>query len=50
MSKWLQAARTARASKPDLGPFYAHANSANSANRSRFTYTGLSRANSANRF
>jgi len=32
MSKWLLAARTARASKPDPGPFYAHANSANSAN------------------
>ncbi len=32
MSKWLQAARTARASKPDLRPFYAYANSANSAN------------------
>ena len=32
MSNWLQAGRTARASKPDLGPFYAHANSANSAN------------------
>ncbi len=32
MSKWLQAARSARASKPGLGPFYARANSANSAN------------------
>jgi hypothetical protein len=32
MSKWLQAARSARASKSDPGPFYARANSAVSAN------------------
>ena len=32
MSKWLQAARSARASTPGLGPFHARANSANSAN------------------
>ncbi len=32
MSKWLKAARTARASKPDPGPFYARAYSAVSAN------------------
>ncbi len=30
MSKWLKAARSARASKPDSGPSYASANSANS--------------------
>ncbi len=32
MSKWLQAARSARASRPGSEPFYARANSANSAN------------------
>ncbi len=32
MSKWLNAARSARASKPDSEPFYAGANSAVSAN------------------
>ncbi len=32
MSKWLQAARSARASKPDSEPFYAHDNSDNSDN------------------
>ncbi len=31
MSKWLQAARSARASRPGSEPFYARANSANSA-------------------
>ncbi len=32
MSKWLQAARSARSSRPEVEPFYARANSANSAN------------------
>ena len=32
MSKWLKAARSARASKPDSGPSYAHDNSDNSDN------------------
>ena len=32
MSKWLKAARSARASKLDSGPFYAHDNSDNSDN------------------
>ncbi len=32
MSKWLQAARSARASRPEVEPFYVRANSANSAN------------------